>query len=54
MGKRKKDSDATLILAIIFIGGPLFLIMTHPWLFFLLVVPIAILLLLAFIGWLKK
>ena len=54
MGRRKKDSDAAMFGFIFIVGGSLFLIMTQPWLFFLLVVPVAILLLLAFIRWLKK
>ena len=36
------------------LGFIAFMVMVHPLIFFLLVVPIAIILLIAFIGWLKK
>ena len=55
MGRRKKDEMGSGWFWLIFIvGGSVCLIMTHPLIFFLVVVPIAIILILAFIGWLKK
>ena len=54
MGKRRKDSEVGMFWFIFIVGGSAFLIMTQPRLFFLLVLPVTFLLIIAFIAWLKK
>ena len=39
---------------VLILGAILYLIMVHPLIFWLVALPLAIILVLAFIGWLKK
>lgn len=48
------NSDWRLILFVFIVGVPLFLIMNAPILFFLVVLPLAIIGIVKFIKWLKK
>lgn len=54
MSRRGKNSDVGTFLFIFIVGGALYLIMNMPIVFFLVVLPLAIMLIGAFIRWLKK
>lgn len=57
MGARRKKgtiSDGCLFSFIFIVGGATFLIMTMPLVFFLLVLPLTIMVIVKFIKWLKK
>lgn len=50
----RKNNDPWVFCLAVFLGVPVFLLMVHPLIFFLLFVPLVIILILAIIGWLKK
>ena len=55
MGKRRKSSNDGCLIGFIFIvGGSVFLIMSAPIAFFLIVLPLAAFLLVKLIAWLKR
>ena len=49
-----KKSDGNLIIWALVIGIPIYLIMEHPIIFWLVFVPIAVLVIISLIKWLKK
>lgn len=51
---RKKSSDSGVIALAFIVGLPVFLLMVHPLIFWLVYVPIVVILIMSFIGWLKK
>ena len=52
--RRKNKSEGCLFWFALIVGGAIYLIMTAPFVFFSVIVPLAIFLLLKFIKWLKK
>ena len=50
----KSPNSTSLIIWALVLGIPLFLLMEHPWIFFLVFVPLAVLGIIRFITWLKK
>ena len=52
--RRRKSSDEGVIALAFLIGVPVFLLMVHPLIFWLVFVPLAVILIMGFIGWLKK
>lgn len=54
MRRRKSDSGSGTFWFIFIVGGSAFLIMNFPIIFFLVVVPLAVLAIGRFIRWLKK
>ena len=50
----RNNSDSGMFWFIFIVGGSLFLIMTMPVVFFLIVLPLAIVLITKLIKWLKK
>ena len=55
MSRRKKDDDnGCLMFVIVVLGIPLFLLMKHPVIFFLVFLPLVCLGLGALINWFKK
>lgn len=52
--RRKKSDDSGLIGFAFIIGTPLFLLMVHPFIFWLVFVPLVVLGIIKFITWLKK
>ena len=50
---RKKD-DSWLIGFVLIVGVPVYLLMVHPLIFFLVFVPLVTLAIIGFVRWLKK
>ena len=46
--------NQTLFFWVLVLGVPLFLLMEHPWIFFLVLVPVAVFGIIRFVMWLKK
>lgn len=53
MRRKKSDNTGMIILAIV-VGTPIFLLMVHPFIFWLVFVPLVVLGIIKFITWLKK
>ena len=51
---KKKSDDSGLIIWALVIGVPIFLLMEHPIIFWLIVVPLVTYGIIKFIKWLKK
>ena len=54
MGRRDSQPDGCLIAVACIIGIPAFLIMTHPFIFWLVFVPLVVIGAMKIITWLKK
>ena len=54
VGRRKNKSGGGMLLYIFIVDGSAFLIMVHPLIFFLVVLPLAIWGIVGLIKWLKK
>jgi hypothetical protein len=52
--RRRKSSDEGLIVLALVLGIPIFLLMVYPIIFWLVFLPLAVILIMRFIGWLKK
>lgn len=50
----RKSSDGGIIALAFIIGVPVFLLMEHPVIFWLVFLPLTVILVMGFIGWLKK
>ena len=50
----KKDDNTGLIILTLVVGLPIYLLMTYPFIFWLVFVPLALLGIIKFITWLKK
>ena len=52
--RRKRSNDSELIAWAFIIGVPVFLLMVHPVIFFLVFLPLVVIGVLSFIKWLRK
>lgn len=50
----KRNNEGKAIVLALAIGTPIYLLMEHPLIFFAIFLPILILLVVSFIGWLKR
>lgn len=52
--RRKKEDNTGIIMLVFLVGVPLYLLMEHPLIFWLVLVPLVVLGVTKFIKWLKK
>ena len=53
-GKRGKDDDDFVFFWLIFVGLPVYLLMSHPVIFWLVFVPLSIYFIVKIVKWLRK